>query len=236
MTQEEAARAMAEAAVLAYFVAPGDDAVAVRTVVAQAGVERGRAERFVSAGRADFVRHAARLQADADLAGSGVLAERVAAFTAALHRVVVLGQRADTGQGRRTPAHLCGSTTCSSARTASGWPGRRLAQPRPTRPPGRPAATSPPEGAGWLGAAVAQAGDVGDAGERLERLAPRTTACGCGPRGARPRSSTATPASWRGRSCSSGRSSTALDWRAAGACQSASAHHYPRAPAPGGRS
>jgi hypothetical protein len=106
MRHEGEARAMAAAAVLAYFVAPGDDAVAVRAVVAQSGVERDRAERFVSAGRADFVRHAARLQADSDLTDSGVLAERVAAFTAALHRVVVLGQRADTGQGRRTPDHL----------------------------------------------------------------------------------------------------------------------------------
>jgi hypothetical protein len=106
MLQEELTREMATAAVLAYYVAPGDDAVAVRAVAAQSGVERDRAERFVSAGRAAFVRHAARLQADADLAGSGVLAERVAAFTAALHRVVVLGQRPDTGQGRRTPDHL----------------------------------------------------------------------------------------------------------------------------------
>jgi hypothetical protein len=106
MTQEAPAREMAAAAVLAYFVAPGDDAVAVRAVVAQSGVEHDRAERFVSAGRADLVRHAARLQADADLAGSGVLAERVAAFTIALHRVVVLGQRAAPGQRRRPPADL----------------------------------------------------------------------------------------------------------------------------------
>jgi hypothetical protein len=106
MLPEDLTREMTAAAVLAYFVAPGDDAVAVRAVVAQSGVERDRAERFVSAGRAAFVRHAALLQADADLAGSGVLAERVAAFTAALHRAVVLGRSTDTGQGRRTPDHL----------------------------------------------------------------------------------------------------------------------------------
>ena len=64
-----------------------------------------RAERFVSAGRADLVRHAARLQTDAALTGSGVLAERVTALTAALHRVV-LGWRAAPGQRRRTPDDL----------------------------------------------------------------------------------------------------------------------------------
>ena len=105
MTQEELAREMAAAAVLAYFVAPGDDAAAIRAVVTQTGVAPDRAERFVSAGRADLVRHAARLQTDAALAGSGVLAERVAAVTAALHRVV-LGWRAAPGQRRRTPDDL----------------------------------------------------------------------------------------------------------------------------------
>jgi hypothetical protein len=105
MTQEAAARGMAAAAVLAYFVAPGDDAAAIRAVVTQSGVGPARAERFVSAGRADLVRHAARLQTDAALTGSGVLAERVAAFTAALQRVV-LGWRAAPGPRRRTPDDL----------------------------------------------------------------------------------------------------------------------------------
>jgi hypothetical protein len=75
-------------------------------MVAPDGAAHDRAQRFVAAGRADLVRHAARLQTDADLAGSGVLAERVAAFTIALHRVVVLGQRAAPGQRRRPPADL----------------------------------------------------------------------------------------------------------------------------------
>jgi hypothetical protein len=105
MTQEELAREMAAAAVLAYFVAPGDDVAAIRAVVTQSGVEPDRAERFVSAGRADLVRHAARLQTDAAITGSGVLAERVADFTTALHRVV-LGWRAAPGQRRRTPDDL----------------------------------------------------------------------------------------------------------------------------------
>jgi hypothetical protein len=100
MTQEDSAREMAAAAVLAFFVAPGDDAAAVRAVVTQSGVEQDRAERFVSAGRADLVRHAARLRDDAAITDYGVLAERVAAFTTALHRLVVLGQR------RRTPDDL----------------------------------------------------------------------------------------------------------------------------------
>jgi hypothetical protein len=106
MTQEESAREMAAAAVLAFFVAPGDDAAAVRAVVAQSGVERDRAERFVSSGRADLVRHAARLRDDAAITDYGVLAERVAAFTTALHRLVVLGPRPAPGQRRRTPDDL----------------------------------------------------------------------------------------------------------------------------------
>jgi hypothetical protein len=102
MTQEEPAREMAAAALVS-FVAPGDDAAAVRAVVAQSGVEQDRAQRFVSAGRADLVRHAARRRNDAAVTDSGDLAERVAACTTALHRLVVMGQHAAPGQRRRTP-------------------------------------------------------------------------------------------------------------------------------------